>query len=139
MTTQGWPCTESAPVQGMLVVHCLAHLPHVLYTPSILHAWRLPFTAAQAIVQEHSNDARWGPHAAAILSGAMWQPPRPGGHDDKAHPPIHPTRHSAGEPDWSPGAWPGTRLLMLCASRTHAAKPSIYSWENAAAIIQLLI
>ena len=57
----------------------------------------------QGIVQEHSNDARWGAHASAILNGTMWQPPRAGGHDDKAHPPIHPTRHSAGEADWGPG------------------------------------
>jgi hypothetical protein len=55
---------------------------------------------------------RWGAHAAAILNGAMWQPPRAGGHDDKAHPPIHPTRHSAGEADWGPGEQP-----TLCRHR----------------------
>ncbi|KIY93196.1 DNA topoisomerase III [Monoraphidium neglectum] len=54
-----------------------------------------------SIVQEHSNDARWGAHAAAIAAGQMWKPPRPGGHDDKAHPPIHPTRHTTGEVGWS--------------------------------------
>lgn len=57
-----------------------------------------------AIVRDHASDARWGRHAAAIASGAMWKPPRPGGHDDKAHPPIHPTRYSAGEADWGAGA-----------------------------------
>ena len=30
----------------------------------------------------------------------MWRVPRGGGHDDKAHPPIHPTRHTAGEDRW---------------------------------------
>ncbi|WIA41751.1 hypothetical protein OEZ86_009091 [Tetradesmus obliquus] len=55
----------------------------------------------RAIVSEHTGDGRWGAHAAAILAGSMWKPPRPGGHDDKAHPPIHPTRYSAGENDWS--------------------------------------
>jgi DNA topoisomerase IA len=57
----------------------------------------------QAIVSEHTNDGRWGAHAAAILAGTMWKPPRAGGHDDKAHPPIHPTKYSAGENDWSHG------------------------------------
>lgn len=77
----------------------------------------------QAIVQEHSNDVRWGAHATAILNGAMWQPPRPGGHDDKAHPPIHPTRHSAGEADWAPGEWRQDSKqqqpthLLCCADR----------------------
>eukprot|EP00775_Hariotina_reticulata_P013627 gene13627-13753_t len=55
----------------------------------------------RAIVAEHTNDARWGGHASAILAGHMWKPPRDGGHDDKAHPPIHPTRYSAGEGNWS--------------------------------------
>lgn len=69
----------------------------------------------QAIVQEHANDARWGAHATAILDGGMWQPPRAGGHDDKAHPPIHPTRHSAGEADWSPGE--RHHMAELCAGQ----------------------
>jgi hypothetical protein len=64
---------------------------------------RVLFAFRQAIVSEHTNDGRWGAHAAAILAGTMWKPPRAGGHDDKAHPPIHPTRYSAGENDWSHG------------------------------------
>lgn len=31
----------------------------------------------------------------------MWCPPRNGGHDDKAHPPIHPTRCTPGD-NWPP-------------------------------------
>lgn len=30
----------------------------------------------------------------------MWQAPRNGGHDDQAHPPIHPTKYSAGDSSW---------------------------------------
>ncbi|GIL96392.1 hypothetical protein Vretimale_2261, partial [Volvox reticuliferus] len=54
----------------------------------------------RGIVSEHAEDPRWGAHAQRILSGELWRQPRPGGHDDKAHPPIHPTRHSLGEHDW---------------------------------------
>lgn len=55
------------------------------------------------MVAEHVHHPRWGAHAQRIMDGSMWKPPRAGGHDDKAHPPIHPTRYSAGEPDWSHG------------------------------------
>jgi hypothetical protein len=55
-------------------------------------------------VEQQTGDAQWGAHAQAILDGGMWQAPRAGGHDDKAHPPIHPTRYySASENGWSPG------------------------------------
>ncbi|KAK9833803.1 hypothetical protein WJX74_006318 [Apatococcus lobatus] len=56
----------------------------------------------QAMAAEHSQDQRWGRHAQAIVDGSMWLRPRGGGHDDKAHPPIHPTRYSSGENDWPP-------------------------------------
>jgi DNA topoisomerase III len=57
---------------------------------------------AQAVVSQHTGDARWGGHAQAILSGAMWKPPQGGGSNDGAHPPIYPTRYSAGESGWDP-------------------------------------
>lgn len=49
---------------------------------------------AQALVRQHADDARWGAHARQLdaADGRMWCTPRGGGHDDKAHPPIHPTR-----------------------------------------------
>jgi hypothetical protein len=56
----------------------------------------------QAMVREHVGDERWGTHAQRIESGDMWCPPRGGGHDDRAHPPIHPTRWTAGQPNWHP-------------------------------------
>lgn len=31
----------------------------------------------------------------------MWKQPANGGHNDQAHPPIHPTKYSPGENDWS--------------------------------------
>jgi hypothetical protein len=42
------------------------------------------------------QDHRWGAHARSIMDQSMWKPPRGGGHDDKAHPPIHPVKHTAG-------------------------------------------
>ncbi|CAK0738823.1 hypothetical protein CVIRNUC_001098 [Coccomyxa viridis] len=54
----------------------------------------------KALVRDHVQDARWGQHAQRIDSGEMWSNPRSGGHDDKAHPPIHPTRWTAGQPNW---------------------------------------
>ena len=55
----------------------------------------------QALVQQHTGDARWGAHAQRIASGEMWHYPRPGGNNDQAHPPIHPTRYTQGEGNWS--------------------------------------
>ena len=52
------------------------------------------------MVQEQANDNRWGAHAQKILDGSMWKPPSSGGHNDKAHPPIHPTKYSPGEANW---------------------------------------
>ncbi|KAL3158229.1 hypothetical protein ABBQ38_010482 [Trebouxia sp. C0009 RCD-2024] len=54
-----------------------------------------------AMVRDHAGDSRWGAHAHAIANGNMWKPPGNGGHDDKAHPPIHPTKHTAGESGWN--------------------------------------
>ena len=45
-----------------------------------------------------TGDGRWGQHAQRISDGHMWDPPGNGGHDDKAHPPIHPTKYSPGVP-----------------------------------------
>ncbi|KAK9827312.1 hypothetical protein WJX81_003569 [Elliptochloris bilobata] len=60
-----------------------------------------------ALVQQHTGDARWGPHAQRIASGQMWHPPRPGGNNDQAHPPIHPTRYTQGE-----GSWPQEKARL---------------------------
>ena len=59
-----------------------------------------PSAQRQALVRQHTGDGRWGAHATRIASGEMWHPPRPGGHDDQAHPPIHPTRYTQGEANW---------------------------------------
>lgn len=43
------------------------------------------------MVQEHANHAQWGGFATRLLNGEF-EKPRAGQHDDKAHPPIHPTK-----------------------------------------------
>ncbi|KAL2941854.1 DNA topoisomerase 3-alpha [Bienertia sinuspersici] len=55
------------------------------------------------IVQEQQAHPVWGPYAQRLLDpeAALWRNPASGGHDDKAHPPIHPTKFSAGESGWS--------------------------------------
>ncbi|XP_047149813.1 DNA topoisomerase 3-alpha-like, partial [Vigna umbellata] len=55
------------------------------------------------IVQEQQGHPEWGVYAQRLLDPGtgLWRNPRGGGHDDKAHPPIHPTKFSTGESGWS--------------------------------------
>ncbi|XP_019200561.1 PREDICTED: DNA topoisomerase 3-alpha isoform X3 [Ipomoea nil] len=54
-------------------------------------------------VQEQVGHPVWGSYAQRLLDheSGLWRDPSGGVNDDKAHPPIHPTRFSAGEPGWS--------------------------------------
>ena len=45
-----------------------------------------------ALVQLQTGHSEWGQYATGLLGGRMVLPPRNGGHDDQAHPPIHPLR-----------------------------------------------
>ncbi|KAG7290478.1 hypothetical protein NEMBOFW57_000480 [Staphylotrichum longicolle] len=65
----------------------------------------------RALVRKQTQDTRWGPFAQNLVDGAFQQP-RQGRHDDKAHPPIHPsptrrlqlwTTARSGSTSWSPG------------------------------------
>ncbi|XP_074320919.1 DNA topoisomerase 3-alpha [Silene latifolia] len=60
-------------------------------------------TDLRAIVQEQEGHPIWGQYAQRLLNPEqdLWRNPGSGGHDDKAHPPIHPTKFSAGESGWS--------------------------------------
>lgn len=60
-------------------------------------------TDLQSIVREQLQHSIWGWYAQHLLDPNMnlWRQPSNGGHDDKAHPPIHPTKFSNGEPGWS--------------------------------------
>ena len=43
----------------------------------------------RTLIQAQTADGRWGGFAQRLLDG-YFQWPRDGGHDDAAHPPIHP-------------------------------------------------
>ncbi|KAH7860070.1 hypothetical protein Vadar_008835 [Vaccinium darrowii] len=60
-------------------------------------------TDLRAIVQEQQGHPVWGSYAQRLLDPGegLWRNPSGGGHDDKAHPPIHPTKFSGGESRWS--------------------------------------
>ncbi|KAJ3673895.1 hypothetical protein LUZ60_005887 [Juncus effusus] len=63
-----------------------------------------PNTDLHGIVRDQTNHPNWGAYAQRLLDpeSRLWRNPGNGGHDDKAHPPIHPTRFSAGESNWTP-------------------------------------
>ncbi|KAK8446730.1 hypothetical protein SEVIR_9G533800v4 [Setaria viridis] len=63
-----------------------------------------PNTDLHAIVREQVEHPVWGAYAHRLLTPEerLWRNPSNGGHDDKAHPPIHPTKFSRGENNWSP-------------------------------------
>ena len=54
-------------------------------------------------MREQQEHPVWGLYAQRLLDpgAGLWRNPGSGGHDDKAHPPIHPTKYSAGENGWS--------------------------------------
>ena len=56
----------------------------------------------RAIVGNQTAHPEWGGYASRLLDpgSGLWRDPGNGGHDDKAHPPIHPTKFTAGEPGW---------------------------------------
>ncbi|XP_049403152.1 DNA topoisomerase 3-alpha isoform X1 [Solanum stenotomum] len=60
-------------------------------------------TDLRTMVQEQEGHLVWGIYAQRLLDpqSGLWRNPSGGGHDDKAHPPIHPTKFSAGETRWS--------------------------------------
>ncbi|GAA0138254.1 DNA metabolism protein [Lithospermum erythrorhizon] len=60
-------------------------------------------TDLRSIVQEQEGHQLWGSYARRLLDpeANLWRHPVGGGHDDKAHPPIHPTKFSTGESSWS--------------------------------------
>uniref|UniRef100_A0A0E0K969 DNA topoisomerase n=1 Tax=Oryza punctata TaxID=4537 RepID=A0A0E0K969_ORYPU len=60
-------------------------------------------TDLHSIVHEQVAHPNWGTYAQRLLDPEtrLWRNPSNGGHDDKAHPPIHPTKFSAGETNWT--------------------------------------
>ena len=44
------------------------------------------------LVENISQNPNWSEFAARVLDGVLFEGPRAGKQDDKAHPPIHPTK-----------------------------------------------
>jgi DNA topoisomerase-3 len=57
----------------------------------------------RSIAAEQSAHPQWGAYASRLTdpNSMLWRDPPGGGHNDKAHPPIHPTKFTRGEPNWS--------------------------------------
>jgi DNA topoisomerase-3 len=51
-----------------------------------------PTIDLRKVVNSLKNSEQYGAFAAQVASGEMWQGPRNGKLDDKAHPPIHPVK-----------------------------------------------
>lgn len=66
-------------------------------------------------MQEQQGHPVWGSYAQRLLhpEEGLWKNPSGGGHDDKAHPPIHPTKFSSGESRWSQDHHVSTIILGL--------------------------
>lgn len=45
-----------------------------------------------SLIQQQTNSPQWGTYAHILLTQNKYCVPRDGGHDDSAHPPIHPTK-----------------------------------------------
>ncbi|KMZ73897.1 DNA topoisomerase [Zostera marina] len=80
-------------------------------------------TDLHAIVQQQTAHQIWGSYAELLLNpeARLWRNPGNGGHDDKAHPPIHPTQFTSGESRWSPDHHKiyelVTRHFLACVSQ----------------------
>lgn len=68
-------------------------------------------------MQDQQQHPVWGSYAERLLDpeAGLWRNPSNGGHDDKAHPPIHPTKFSAGESSWTPDHHVNTLLRLSCS------------------------
>ncbi|KAF5193253.1 Dna topoisomerase 3-alpha, partial [Thalictrum thalictroides] len=80
-----------------------------------------------AIVQEQQGHPLWGSYAQRLLDPeeGLWKNPRIGTHSDNAHPPIYPTKFSAGESRWTqdhhasfPSRTKRTKLFTYCDLNT---------------------
>ncbi|KAK8966719.1 hypothetical protein KSP40_PGU017501 [Platanthera guangdongensis] len=79
-------------------------------------------TDLQAIVRDQLAHPTWGSYAERLLDpeARLWRNPSNGGHDDKAHPPIHPTKSSS---DFYSAALPPF-VFLLGNSNRFAIHPS---------------
>jgi DNA topoisomerase-3 len=89
----------------------------------------------QIPVNEQTRHPLWGQYAQRLLDPQqnLWRNPGNGGHDDKAHPPIHPTRFSEGEANWTNDH----KVCFPSYNFSGISKPNTYS--KCTAISQLVL
>ncbi|KAJ7948091.1 DNA topoisomerase [Quillaja saponaria] len=94
-------------------------------------------TDLHTIVEEQQGHPDWGSYAQRLLdSGAgLWRNPSSGGHDDKAHPPIQPTKFSTGESGWREEHWKLYELVvrhfLACVSQPAVGAETIIELDIA--------
>jgi DNA topoisomerase-3 len=81
-----------------------------------------PNLNVRGLVAFQKNHPVWGNYAAELVDNNKFQWPRNGGHDDKAHPPIHPVKVATQNNDGlAPDEWRVyelvTRHFLACCSQ----------------------
>ena len=73
---------------------------YISYPRTETEVYRPDFDLTSLIQAQAGSTAPWAAYAGRVLAGEVYRAPRGGGRDDKAHPPIHPTKAVAGGEDW---------------------------------------
>jgi Topoisomerase IA len=75
------------------------------------------------LLRTHKDHPEWGPYVNKLLEGGKFKWPRDGGHNDNAHPPIHPVKMVIKEQasNFTPEEWKVyeliTRHFLACCSQ----------------------
>lgn len=81
-----------------------------------------------SLVEAHASHPVWGSYVRRLTEGGEFEPPRAGGKDDGAHPPIHPLRCVTQAEMQSHDHWRVyelvTRHFLACCSRDARGKSS---------------
>ncbi|KAK3289391.1 DNA topoisomerase 3-alpha, partial [Cymbomonas tetramitiformis] len=60
-------------------------------------------TDVMGMVEAQQHHERWGAYVLRMMNDGLYRPPGSGGHNDEAHPPIHPTKCASVQ---EMGTWP---------------------------------
>lgn len=86
-----------------------------------------------SLVEGHASHPVWGNYVRRLTEGGEFEPPRAGGKDDGAHPPIHPLRCATAAEMPTPEHWRVyelvTRHFLACCSRDARGRSSRVSVE----------
>ncbi|KAJ3093186.1 DNA topoisomerase 3-alpha [Quaeritorhiza haematococci] len=80
----------------------IMHIAETLYTQGYISYPRTETDIFEdefdlhSVIRKQFDDERWGRYARSLLEDNKFRRPRKGKNNDKAHPPIHPTREGSG-------------------------------------------